>query len=89
MLWSEATRWLDEALRHLDMPMLRYLQACSFIMGATGMETEAGVHVQAAGKLPFGPPFPWRDAEIGALYTLKPLFPNDERLAQYAALVGV
>jgi hypothetical protein len=47
------------------------------------MDVEAAAHVQTAGKLSFGPPFPWRSIELNALTTLHKRFPSDERLGKY------
>ena len=82
---AEASRWIDEALRHRDLAMLRYLLAWSLLLGSR-MEAEAALGVAAAGRLPFEPPYPWREIERRALADLRARFPEDERLAQYAAL---
>lgn len=83
---AEASRWIDECLRHRDLPMLRYLTAWSLLEGSR-MEAEAALQVAAAGRLPFEPPYPWREIEKHALAELRERFPRDARLAQYAALV--
>ncbi|RYG25148.1 DUF5107 domain-containing protein [bacterium] len=82
---AEASRWIDEAVRHRDLPMLRYLAAWSLLQGSR-MEAEAAVQVAAAARLPFEPPYPWREIERTALRDLRERFPNDERLRQYASL---
>jgi len=81
-LHSEASRFIDEALRHEDIPMLHYLQAFLLMQG-TRMAVEAADQVRAASSKPFAPPFPWRKAEINALESLSSSFPNDDRLRQY------
>ena len=81
---AEASRFLDEALRHIDLPMLRYLQA--FALGETRMEVEAASHMKAAAAKPFAPPFPWRLWERHVLHTLHKRFPHDEYLKQYLRL---
>lgn len=78
-LRKDAARFLDEALRHHDLPMLRYLAAHNLLSQA-GMEAEAALHVAQAGKRLFGPSYPWRGPEIEALRTLHERFPADERL---------
>jgi len=85
-LWtSEASRFIDEALRHVDLPMLRYLQAYALLSG-TSMEVEVAAQVQKAAAKPFGPPFPWRPVELNALQTLAMKFKDDERLKQYLSI---
>lgn len=80
-LLAEASRFLDEALRHLDLPMLHYLQAYALLKG-TNMRVDAAQHVQAANTA-FTPPFPWRQTEINALKTLEAAFPEEARIQQY------
>ncbi len=76
---DEATRWIDEALRHHDLAMLHYLQADALLEG-TRMETEAAQHVVLAGRAQL-PPYPWRKVETEALRRLSTRFPADERLS--------
>ena len=83
---AEASRWIDEALRHRDLPMLRYLLAHSLLSGSR-MDAEAAVQIAAAARQPFEPPYPWREIERRALTDLGARFPDDERLAEYRALV--
>lgn len=85
-LYDEATRWIDESLRHRDLAMLRYLQAYAFLV-ASRMAVEAAEHVAAAARLPFGPPFPYRAVERTALRFLARRFPNDATLARYRDLI--
>jgi hypothetical protein len=84
-LHAEATRWLDESLRQIDLAMLRYLQAFAYLE-ASRMRVEAAEHVAAAAKLPFGPPFPWRPIERKALARLLEAFPEDARLGAFGSL---
>ncbi len=80
-LISETSRFIDEALRHVDLPMLRYLQAYCLMFAK--MDVEAAMHVAAAAKLPFGGPFPWRSVELRSLRILNDRFASDQRLNQY------
>jgi tetratricopeptide (TPR) repeat protein len=84
-LFEQASRWIDEALRHVDLAMLRYLQAYC-LLEASKMKAEAAAHVAAAAKIPFAPPLPWRTIELQALDRLKQAFPEDARLADYFKL---
>jgi tetratricopeptide (TPR) repeat protein len=84
--YTEATRFIDEALRHVDVPMLRYLLADA-LLSQTRMAAEAARQVGLAGRLGFGPPYPFGAAEFAALERLRARFPNDGVLAQFAALV--
>lgn len=86
-LYEEASRWIDEALRHADLPMLRYLLAYAHIE-ATGMDFEAADQLAAAAKAPLGPPFPWRPIERVAVEALSNRFPDDERLGELLAVMG-
>ena len=81
-LLAEASRFLDEALRHLDLPMLHYLQAHALLSG-TNMRVDAAQHVQAASSAAYAPPFPWRQTELNALRALEVAFPDDPRIKQY------
>ncbi|HWA82625.1 MAG TPA: DUF5107 domain-containing protein [Fimbriimonadaceae bacterium] len=85
-LFELAGRWIDEALRHLDLPMLRYLLAYAHIK-ATGMDFEAAEQVAVAGRMPLAPPFPWRQTEIEAIFRLAERFPGDGRLHELTLLL--
>lgn len=85
-LREDASRWIDEALRHREEPMLRYLQADN-LLAATRMEIESAEMVrQAAGK-PIEPPYPWRPAECAAIRRLADRFPQDTRLAALKRMI--
>jgi hypothetical protein len=84
-LYQEATRLMDEAQRHQEHPLLRYMHAWC-LMQTTRMEVEASFEVQKAGKAPIAPPFPWRPLEERAVRELAERFSKDERLR---ALVGL
>lgn len=83
---EDAARWIDEALRHGEAPNLRYLLAASLVEN-TRMRTEAAQHVAAAAQADWGPPFPWRAAEVHAVAVLNAAFPHDQRLARLAHLL--
>jgi len=81
----DAMRWLDEALRHEDLLMLRYLLAYTYLQ--TGrMEIEAADQMSRAALMPLAPPFPWRPVEAEALRALSARYPSDERLALLSRL---
>jgi hypothetical protein len=84
-LYEQAVRWIDDALRHAHLAMLRYLSAYCHI-SATTMDIEAAEQVSRAARLPLGPPYPWRPIEIEAIEALKSRFPKDERLKILGAL---
>ena len=81
-LYKDAARFIDEALRHMDLPMLRYLYAHA-LRENSKMEVEAAAHVQQGSAKPLGPPFPWRQIELDALRRLAMKFKDDARLKQY------
>jgi hypothetical protein len=74
-LLDQANRWIDEALRHHDLAMLRYLMADVLLRG-TRMEAEAAEHMRAAAKA-LVPPLPWRPVEVRALRNVLERFPSD------------
>ena len=82
---DQATRWIDESLRHVDLVMLRYLQAFCFLR-ASRMHVEAAECMAAANRLGFTPPLPWRDVEWLAIAALHARFPEDEVLNRYLML---
>lgn len=86
-LIPDASRWIEEALRHADIAMLHYLQAW-LLTKHSKMSVEAASHMSAAAKLPFGPPYPWRESERAALQGLVTLFPNDQTVSNYAKLAA-
>jgi len=85
-LYEQAGRWIDEAIRHADLPMLRYLLAYSHLKSSK-MEFEAQDQLLAAAKIPLGPPYPWRDIEREAILALREKFPQDERLRELASII--
>lgn len=72
---DEATKWMDEALRHADLPMLRYLQAYAYLEGSR-MSVEAADQVAMARRKPMTPPYPWRAIERRAMAALTERFPE-------------
>lgn len=87
-LFDQASRWIDEALRHQELPMLRYLMAYAHLR-RTGMIAEAAEQVRLASKSPPGPPFPYRDIERKALQALHEAFPGNQRVAELCRLLDV
>lgn len=85
-LLDQASRWLDEALRHVDLPMLRILMAYCLIKG-TRMDAEAAEHLGAAARNP-GPPYPWRQVEMEAIATLNERFPGNAYLESLVRFAG-
>lgn len=68
-LLADAARWIDEALRHRDMGMLRTLYAYALLSGSR-MRVEAAEHVASAGNLG-EPPYPFREVEWRAIRALR------------------
>lgn len=81
-LLEETAKWLDEALRHVDFPMLRYLLAFAYLSGSR-MEVEAADQVAIASKKPVAPPYPYRALEGRALEALSKRFPGDASIRTY------
>lgn len=89
-MFQDLSRWVDECLRHRDVPMLRYVLA-SALLKWSRMAVEAAQHVAAAQSKPVNPPYPWRDEEFEVLQDLAEAFPEDLRLRdllQYRPLPG-
>jgi len=83
---AEASRVIDEALRHRENAMLRYLLAWS-LLSETRMAVTAAEHVAKASGLPVEPPFPWRTLEKRAVRELHRQFPTDQRLTDLCQLL--
>lgn len=83
-LLEQASRWLDEALRHHNLAMLHYLMAFILLQG-TRMDAEAAQHVALAAKAQL-PPMPWRQVEVRALRVLAERFPVEAIASLVAAL---
>lgn len=75
---DDAQRFLDETLRHEDLPMARYLLAYAYLQGSR-MAVEAAEQVAAAGRSPLEAA-PWRAVERRAVAALAERFPHDPRL---------
>lgn len=84
-LLEQSAQWIDEALRHADLPMLRYLLAYAYLKGSR-MDVQAGEQVQAAVSPEPQPPYPWREIEVEALAVLAERFPADGSLGRMLAL---
>jgi tetratricopeptide (TPR) repeat protein len=86
-LLEEAAKWLDEAIRHEDLPMLRYLLAYAYLKGSR-MDVQAAEQVQMAVRPEATPPYPWRTIEIRALNELAQRFPADSSLKRFINLLA-
>lgn len=87
-LLEETAKWIDEALRHADLPMLRYLLAYAYLKGSR-MEVQAAEQLQMAVSPGAQPPYPWRDMEREALQFLAKKFPADGSLSRMLAMSNV
>lgn len=83
-LLEEAAKWIDEALRHVDLPMLRYLLAYAFLRGSR-MDVQAAEQVQLAVRPDPSPPYPYREVELAALRSLAERFPADGSIRRLLA----
>lgn len=78
-LFEEAHRWIDESLRHHDLPMLRYFLAWAYLQRSK-MVTEAAAEIGRARQAPVSPPLPWRPFERLVLRDLAGRFPEESRI---------
>lgn len=78
-LHQEAHRWLDEAVRHVDLPLLRILMAY-LLARFSRMDAESAVQLKAFEELPDGPPYAARAVEREALAWLASKFEDNLRL---------
>ncbi len=85
-LFQDSSRWIDEALRIVDLPLLRYLLAYSYLSQGR-MKAEAAQQVGLAEKLPVGPPYPFRRMEMLAIAALSAEF-QTESLQQLTKLAS-
>ncbi len=86
-LIDQAIQWLDEALRHRDDPMLRYLLAFLYL-AHTRMRAESAEQIAAAERLTLRPPYPWRAVEREALRALAEAFPTHAALRDAHSKTG-
>ncbi len=86
-LFDQASRWIDEALRHGEMAMLRYLNAYC-LLEATRLDMEAAEQIRIAAQTPLAPPFPFRKLEELAIVVLANAFPDDKHLRALCGWVG-
>ena len=84
-LYAELSKWVEEALKHREIPMLRYLLAFALLKGSR-MQVEAAQQVAQASKAPINPPYPWRPAEMKVLRYLAEAFPSDARISEMVKL---
>lgn len=82
-----AHAWIDEALRHRELPALRYFLG-QLHLKYSGMRFEAAEQLARAAKAPINPPYPWRDAEADAIRNLAATFPNDARLKDLSLMLS-
>jgi hypothetical protein len=87
-LFEQASRWIDESLRHTELPMLRYLLAYAHLQ-VTTMDFEIAKLLLAADEAPIGPPYPWRKVEVEAISALAARFPENARLQQLVKIMGI
>lgn len=86
-LWDELSRWIDECLRHREIPMLRYFLADA-LLASSPMSVDAANHIARAAQAPINPPYPWRPVEGFVLRRLHARFPQDTRLSDLVGLVA-
>jgi len=78
-LYDDLSRWVDECLRHREVPMLRYFLA-EALLARSPMSVDAASHVQRAAQTPINPPYPGRPVEITVLRRLSERFPDEARI---------
>jgi hypothetical protein len=86
-LLEEASKWIDEALRHADLPILRYLLAYALLQGSR-MDVQAAEQLMRARTPEPSPPFPFRTIELEALSFLHEKFPDDSAIRKLLAIAN-
>ncbi|HJP82813.1 MAG TPA: DUF5107 domain-containing protein [Fimbriimonadaceae bacterium] len=86
-LLEEASKWIDEALRHADLSILRYLLAYALLQGSR-MDVQAAEQVMRARTPDASPPFPFRPIELEALSYLQEKFPDDQAISRLLDLAN-
>lgn len=81
---DRANRWIDECLRHTDIPLLRIIMAYTLWKG-TRMRAEAAMHLRQLPDEPY-PPYPFRTHEWQLLAEVLEAFPEETRLAKWQFL---
>ncbi len=84
--FDQAHRWIDECLRHAEVPMLRVLLAWAYRTHSR-MESEAGEQLRRASSTGIQPPYPWRAMEIRAICELRQFLPDDPAIAAWSSLL--
>ncbi len=84
-LFGDLAKWVTAALRHKEIPMLRYVLAAALLKNG-GMDAEAAAEVRLAADKPINPPYPWRSAEHRVLDQLQRKFPQDARIKDLVEL---
>jgi hypothetical protein len=85
-LFDDLSRWVDECLRHREVPMLRYFLA-EALFARSPMSVDAASHLQRASQAPINPPYPWRQIEKTVLSRLALRVPNDARIQDLLELI--
>jgi hypothetical protein len=86
-LLEEASKWIDEALRHADLPILRYLLAYALLQGSR-MDVQAAEQLMRARTPEPSPPFPFRTIELEALSFLHEKFADDSAIRKLLAIAN-
>lgn len=83
---QDASRLIDESLKHRDTRLVRYFYAWC-LLKFSRMEVEAAEQVRRASAMEADPPFPVRPNECRAVLDLETKFPNDPALKSLADIV--